>query len=208
MRRVWEDAPKTLDVILQDCSEVDLTCLNYHWPSPFMCGFASMVLWGGAGHSIKSCQPIHTDTLTSTLPRLVLAGQHRWHDNQGFSVGCFDDGCFMLFHVVSCCFMLFHVVSQSCLAWDFTFSRASNLPEAAGAHDLQMELRFLRCSAVTWRLRMGDFTAFTTKMIQDTHLMRENGDWPLEFGVSTQFPDKPIRYIKIKDEWRVMLWFK
>ena len=99
--------------------------------------------------------------------------------------------CFMLFHVVSCCFMLFHNP-----VWHGTslFSRASHLPEAAGAHDLQMELRFLRCSAVTWRLRMGDFTAFSTKMIQNTHLMRENGDWPLEFGVSTQFPDKPISH--------------
>ena len=110
-----------------------------------------------------------------------------------------------LFHVVSCCFMLFHNP-----VWHGT----SLFPEHPTYQRQQVLMTFRwscgswGAAAVTWRLRMGDFTAFTTKMIQDTHLMRENGDWPLEFGVSTQFPDKPIRYIKIKDEWRVMLWFK
>lgn len=76
MRRVWEDAPKTLDVILQDCSEVDLTCLNYHWPSPFMCGFASMVLWGGQGVPLN-----HASRYTQT-PSQALCHVLYWLDIQ------------------------------------------------------------------------------------------------------------------------------
>ena len=179
MRRVWEDAPKTLDVILQDCSEVDLTCLNYHWPSPFMCGFASMVLWGGAGHSIKSCQPIHTDTLTSTLPRLVLAGQHRWHDNQGFSVGCFDDGCFMLFHVVSCCFtILFGMGLHFFQSIQLTRgSRCSWPSDGAAVPEVQ------RCHVAS---ENGGFHCFYHQ--NDPRYSLDAGEWGLTTGIWGKYP--------------------